>query len=473
MATLLCLVIVAAIGQHEWYHYLDGRARSNISVDQSWAIRIGTYLAFVFKVCLVAAVGIAFTQGFWYSVRRHAIRVEGLDAMLGVLSNPFKFLKKDLLFTTTHLMILAIISWILPLTAVLSPGSLTGYTPSGRRFLIIVVSRPVTTDQVRDVPSIGALDSDVGFVSIGTVGTYLGATQQLRRVAARVLTSGQTITWPSPCGSNCTYTISFPGPAYQCSDLDSLPSNVVLGTAKPAGNGYPNNTVEPFNYIAAGRFQLGPVWQFSPDLQGLWIIRRPVPRNITTQCRLYEATYTTQVNYSDNIQSLNTSVSYGDQILGSAADGYHDVYPASLITPRSWTLMNMFSIAEAVGEVLSGYVTQSSSYGGYNFVDTMIAISDLATPYPFNFTFAANFPQKIEQLLINTTLSVIYFLDNPPITQIVTENASMPAVNTSVAAITVSFNPQYSYSATTLWEIYGIALGVAFLAVLAGGYMLP
>jgi len=61
-----------------------------------------------------------------------------------------------------------------------------------------------------------------------------------------------------------------------------------------------------------------PVWHFTPDPQGLWLIRYPVPRNITTQCRLYEAVYTTEVRYLDNIPPFNTSSVYGGQILGTA-----------------------------------------------------------------------------------------------------------------------------------------------------------
>lgn len=187
-----------------------------------------------------------------------------------------------------------------------------------------------------------------------------------------------------------------------------------------------------------------------------------MPKNITTLCRLYEAVYATEVSYLDNIPTLNNTVVYGNQILGTAADGYHDVSTPKLITPRTWSLMNMFSISEAVGEVLSGYVTQSSSLGGFNFKDTLIAVSNLATPIPFHFSFAPNFSDQIEQLLINPTLSLIYFLYNPLIAQIAGENAPVPVMNTSATATIVSFIPQSSYSYTTLWEIYGIGLGVSY-----------
>jgi len=56
--------------------------------------------------------------------------------------------------------------------------------------------------------------------------------------------------------------------------------------------------------------------------------------------------------------------------------------------------MNMFNISEAVVEVLNGFVTQSSTLGGANFKDTMIAIFNLATPIPLDFSFVPEFPQK-------------------------------------------------------------------------------
>ena len=81
MSLLLFLALCAAVGQHRWYNYLDDRAVHQVPIDQSWAIRVGTALAFLFKATAAAAVGIAFCQGFWFSVRRNAFRVNSLDAM--------------------------------------------------------------------------------------------------------------------------------------------------------------------------------------------------------------------------------------------------------------------------------------------------------------------------------------------------------------------------------------------------------
>jgi cation transport ATPase len=133
MSALLVFALGAAIGQHEWYNYLNGRAVNQVPIDQSWAIRVGTAFAFLFKAAAAAAVGIAFCQGFWFSVRRGAFRVNSLDAMFQVLSNPFKFFNTALILKAASLFILAILVWLLPITAVLSPGAVTGSASSLRK----------------------------------------------------------------------------------------------------------------------------------------------------------------------------------------------------------------------------------------------------------------------------------------------------------------------------------------------------
>jgi len=126
MAILLTIGVSTGIGQHFYYTYLNGKEVSSVGLSQSWVINISTAFAFLFKTCLVAAVGIAFSQGFWYTVRRKSIRLNGLDAMLDVKGNPLKFFNIDLLLKAKIVTFLAIMSWVLPFSAIFSPGSLTG-----------------------------------------------------------------------------------------------------------------------------------------------------------------------------------------------------------------------------------------------------------------------------------------------------------------------------------------------------------
>jgi hypothetical protein len=118
--------IATAAVQHFYYSYLDGREVDQVSMSQSWAIRIGTAFAFLFKTCLVASVGVAYCQGFWYSVRRNSVRLYELDAIFSILNNPLNFIHKNIYLRRKVLVVLALICWLLPIAAIFSPGALTG-----------------------------------------------------------------------------------------------------------------------------------------------------------------------------------------------------------------------------------------------------------------------------------------------------------------------------------------------------------
>jgi hypothetical protein len=126
MIFLLLIGVLTALAQHFFYSYVDGRPPQQVPIQQIWVIRIGTALAFLFKTSLVASIGIAFCQRSWYSFQRDAISVDSIDAIFGILRDPLKFFVADMLLRTKVLTLLALISWLLPLSAIFSPASLTG-----------------------------------------------------------------------------------------------------------------------------------------------------------------------------------------------------------------------------------------------------------------------------------------------------------------------------------------------------------
>jgi hypothetical protein len=324
----------------------------------------------------------------------------------------------------------------------------------------------VTFFTVVQVPVLNALDKDVGFTEFGSAGSFLGASEQLRRIATRVLTGGESITWESPCGSNCSYSISFDGPAYRCQDVDSVPSSLNLSSS--------GGFVGQSWYVAEGRYTATPqptVWNGTLDTQGMWIVRNPGPMNVTL-CQLYQAKYTANVQYLENTQVVKTSVSLRKQIPGSVGLLDQQAKSPGALNESSWSLMNFFAIEDAVAQLLSGAISLSSVYGGYNFRNTMIGRSNLATIAPFNISYPDDFPRQVEQLLINTTLSLNYFLKNPTISQLGRNNASSPISLTSVPATQTSYRSQYSYSSSTLWALYGTALFITGGCIAIGSYML-
>jgi hypothetical protein len=126
MLGLLLLGIISAISHHLFYSYLDNREIDLAAVPQNWAIRIGNAFAYLFKTALVAAVAVAYAQGFWFFVRRKSLDIRSLDHGFGVLYNPILLFDVNLFQKTTLLFGIAVVSWILPISAVFSPGALTG-----------------------------------------------------------------------------------------------------------------------------------------------------------------------------------------------------------------------------------------------------------------------------------------------------------------------------------------------------------
>lgn len=124
MFGLLLFAVLAAMGHHQFYAYLDNLEVSSAPVSQRWVIRIGNAFAFLVKLVLVAAMVVAYSQGFWFYVRRNSIQISSLDALFGALYNPLWFLK--IVRQAVWLFAFASISWLLPLCAIFSPGTLTG-----------------------------------------------------------------------------------------------------------------------------------------------------------------------------------------------------------------------------------------------------------------------------------------------------------------------------------------------------------
>jgi hypothetical protein len=126
MGTFLLVGAVTAIGQDQFYRFLNYQPTFIAPITQEWINRISTGFVFLFKVCLSSVVGIAFCFAFWFEVRRKALRLDTIDAMFLVLKNPLKFFNKELILKTRILFVLAAISWLIPLAGIATTGSLEG-----------------------------------------------------------------------------------------------------------------------------------------------------------------------------------------------------------------------------------------------------------------------------------------------------------------------------------------------------------
>jgi len=126
MVLLYLLGVATAVAQHLFYSHANGREIDHFTLSQSSVTKISTAMAFLLKTSLVGAMCVVYSQRSWFSFRRTAISIRGIDAIFGILQSPFKFFVPEMLVRTPTLTLLALITWFLPISAILSPSALTG-----------------------------------------------------------------------------------------------------------------------------------------------------------------------------------------------------------------------------------------------------------------------------------------------------------------------------------------------------------
>jgi hypothetical protein len=320
--------LAVAGGQHLFYLYLDKHDIDQVGISQTWVIRIGNACAFLFKTVLVAAVGFAYAQQFWVSVRKQAIEIRSLDAMFCALFNPLSFLNIDFLRKTQLLSFLAAISWVIPLSAVFAPGALNG-TPHHLHSKSAVTASDGNVRSIK-APGLGPLDSDVGFALVSAyiltdVGTlqFNAPSLPLFQIVSRVLYTGNIAGWSSPCGAHCSYVLEFNGPAYNCSQFQGPLSSLPVNLSQIAAENFDNNPAlqSPGSTLGTPPDNSSLYW-FADD----WGVpgRRPIgiwmrcgnllTPDTTINCKLTNATYTLNVSYTSSMPFIQTNVSHHDHI---------------------------------------------------------------------------------------------------------------------------------------------------------------
>jgi len=318
------------------------------------------------------------------------------------------------------------------------------------------------------------MGTDVGFY-VNQEGIELHIPTDLEKLTMRVFTSGDIVSWPSLCGSNCSYTVTFDGPAYQCVDIQ-LPTISDFDSLSPTLWLY-NTTLGIVNVSVTSPYDGTNITVEASD--GIWIWREEPDDNFThgTHCELYAATYTTKVNYSDNIPSVSANLLLHDQIFSSITEEILTLPGNRIPSTTTYALANFYAVEQAVEQLLQGYITlvdeggqaegttQSIVIGGDSLVTlwNLVSTTNISLNNPI--TFPTNFSQRVEEVLMNTTISLANLLQRPSF-------GASPATYSLVNATIVSYPSLFVYSPRALWEIYGIALSLGCICVAIGLYFL-
>ncbi|KAL1889150.1 hypothetical protein Sste5346_009099 [Sporothrix stenoceras] len=187
--------------------------------EQTWALRFGTALAFLNKTCLTTIVALVTAQQVWYTLRRTAMTVDGIDGMFDILNNPLAlFASWDVIGNAKIVVLVALLSWCLPLASVVTPATLS------------VGTQPLTQTATKSVPALNLSDTNqwatfegFGYIQAAhfSIATLFSNVYSSAAIGGGAGGSGGNdgivqIAAPFP---NSTYDQTLYGPSYKCMSL--------------------------------------------------------------------------------------------------------------------------------------------------------------------------------------------------------------------------------------------------------------
>lgn len=216
VVVLFLVGLGAAIGHHVYYQSLDGQlvagtsgiddADGSSSRQQTWAIRIGTGLAFLHKTALVGVLGLVGAQQAWATVRRRAMTVNGIDSMFAAVGgSPLGLLSGDVVSQAKTVVLVAAAAWSVPLVAMVTPATLS------------VRSQLLATTAAMDVLA-GNFSDAAGWVTTAGPGYVTGPSVAVATLFSNVYSSYGFVAVAAPA-ANASYTQTLYGPSYRCVSL--------------------------------------------------------------------------------------------------------------------------------------------------------------------------------------------------------------------------------------------------------------
>lgn len=432
MIGLMGTGVAFALGHHIGYQKLDGKSQDAFS--QSWAHNLGNAAAFIVKTSFTLAVSIAFQEMLWFNARRRALKVSTLDSLFTILANPLNFFSVDALKNAPLVTVLAAIAWTIPLSAILSPGTLTiGPRTVWQNSTCLVPTFPVNTSTF------------FGVVPHGT-GVY-GANEATSKMADEILPQGTILDFTSPCGSNCSFQQAFFGPALQC--VNSTNPHYTDPEFISQGSG----AYVFYNGTSLGHWGLNSKMDILITYQNTSQPEGPgmaVGRYATLVCSAYNATYDLTIEYADGQPLFQTRMTYHEPLLNlseseNAIAGFEG---ENLLRTNFVTLVREIYETYLVGQ------WEATATAQYADPDTRIADTSLAGTINGKDDWKVNkdFLTGIPELLTNLTLSTL----------------STNAANVTTTCTSSKTFQAYRYERLWLVLPYSLALFLSVVAFTAG-----
>ena len=500
MLAAFAIGVAFAIGHHFFYQSLDGTPLDSATFDQQINTAVGTAFAFLVRASLSVAIGVAFVQVLWRRLLAQSITVSRIDSMTQLLTSLFDLLNLKTLWQHPVLAVLAIISWTLPIAAVIPPASLSVRNPTGPRVHYEMRDIAMLDFALGSFATINQGDPVGGGFSFTTC--FSGSTNKLAQLALGTAIAGEIPSRRAPA-VNSSYTMQFFAPSIQCDEapisvLSGFNSvfgcNIVIGYADSGCiEGYPDyqylawtpaaDARVPFtnssvtnvyaldfthDHDGTGCSVLGTSGGFGSDPTTLYIGSHSQDGAgwSLLGCSLHNASYTTTFNYNEAVETIAATRHITNSLSYFDSNGFTHNESGVSLTEAQRVITNYQAVMDAFGKIMVGGIWDIVAVSGpgtqtaaTSILDTKL--SSLVQYHKGNSTTLL--ARTTEQLFENITLSLFSRPDY------VSTNATnfMP---TKVAIST--YTNIYTYSWGRLALAYGLAVFFTAVAISIGGFAL-
>ncbi|EPS39215.1 hypothetical protein H072_6989 [Dactylellina haptotyla CBS 200.50] len=414
--------IALAVGNHVYFSKLNGQPY----VNSVWVGRYALVFALIIKTCFATCVIICYEQVVWMGFRRRSsgTSIRAIDALYGSTYQIVSLFYPSMWMQHPIAALTITIRWLLPLVSIITPTTLTVQIRESVAFSACQVPwLNMTAADVKPANNLRAGPFIADLAQSEYTGNNWYPTPTASKIASLTGFLGQPVTFDSPCGNNCSYSISFQAPLWRCEDVDRhdprAPWEIDNSTIAPWASSNVGREVpytSTVKYVAA-----------QDKYSRLWaghIILKDVPEGTTGFWNRYDLetfycdTYNTTVSLRQDFLNGQQQLPVVDKIdYLEFINGTYDRYWASDRDKGWFDIYRVQMIHQVISDLFSGEV----SYEGRAGKDTSTNTTILNMPSfvkPYLTSYGDGNPEledKIrplaEQLSLNYTFSMLSFPD--------------------------------------------------------------
>jgi hypothetical protein len=238
--------VAFAIGYYAFLHSLNNKLVHN----QVWIGRYSLAMAFIVKTSLGGVVAFAFAQKLWQTLQQvpRGVSVSALNSVFSAVESPLVLLSWDAWRFAFIPVLMIVPLWLRPFTTLVAPTALSqGILEIGTIHANCQV--PLLDMNLESNSNLENVVNGAPLSTFTQEGGYQYPSIISKRLVNSVAVTGQKLGWPSPCGTNCSYGVTFNASSWKCTPSADIsppdapwvwPENAAIPNDTICQGGHPN-----------------------------------------------------------------------------------------------------------------------------------------------------------------------------------------------------------------------------------------